>query len=46
MSRPDADRRGGPKQKRSLPQKVMVRLGAYPEGAIPLVILDKGTVDH
>jgi hypothetical protein len=46
VSRPDADKRGSLKQKRSLPQKAMVRLGAYLKVVTPLVILDKVTVHH
>jgi hypothetical protein len=46
VSGPAADKIGGPKQKRNLPQKVMVWLGACPKGLTPLVILDKRTVDH
>ncbi|CAF1508948.1 unnamed protein product [Adineta ricciae] len=44
--REEADRNGGKKQKRKFPQKVMVWLGVCSKGVTPLVILDKGSVDH
>lgn len=46
VNRAEADKKGGVKQKRKFPQKVMVWLGACSKGLTPLVILDKGTVDH
>ncbi len=46
VNRADADKKGGIKQRRKFPQKVMVWLGACSKGITPLVILDKGTVDH
>ena len=46
VDRADADMKGGIKQKRKFPQKVMVWLGACSKGITPLVILDEGTVDH
>ena len=46
VDRADADLRGGIKQKREFPQKVMVWLGACSKGLKPLVIFDGGTVDH
>jgi transposase len=46
VDREDADKKGGIKQKRKFPQKVMVWLGACSEGLTPLIILDGGTVDH
>ncbi|CAF1494370.1 unnamed protein product [Adineta ricciae] len=46
VDRADADKKGGVKQKRKFPQKVMVWLGVCSEGITPLVIIDKGTVDH
>ena len=46
VSRADADEKGGVKQKRKHPQKVMVWLGTCSKGITPLVILNKGTVDH
>ena len=46
VDRAEADKKGGVKQKRKFPQKVMVWLGACSKGVTPLVILDKGTVNH
>ena len=46
VDRAEADRKGGVKQKRKFPTKVMVWLGACSQGVTPLVILDKGTVNH
>ena len=46
VDRADADKKGGIKQKRKFPQKVMVWLGVCSKGVTPLVIIDKGTVDH
>ncbi|CAF1198378.1 unnamed protein product [Adineta ricciae] len=46
VDRADADKYGGIKQKRKFPQKVIVWLGACSKGVTPLVILEKGTVDH
>ena len=46
VDRADADGKGGIKQNRKFPQKVMVWLGACSKGITPLVILDGGTVDH
>jgi hypothetical protein len=46
VSRAEADKNGGIKEKRKFPQKVMVWLGACSKGVTPLVILDEGTVDH
>ena len=46
VNRADADKKGGIKQKRKFPQKVMVWLGVCSKGVTPLVILDEGTVDH
>lgn len=45
-NRAAANESGGIKPKQKFPQKVMVWLGACTEGVTPLVILDKGTVDH
>uniref|UniRef100_A0A914X0E5 Transposase n=1 Tax=Plectus sambesii TaxID=2011161 RepID=A0A914X0E5_9BILA len=42
----DADESGGKKQRRKFPTKVMVWLGACSKGVTPLVIFEKGTVDH
>jgi hypothetical protein len=44
--RADTDKKGGIKQVRKFPQKVMFWLGVCSKGVTPLVILDKGTVDH
>ena len=44
--RADADKKGGIKQRRKYPQKVMVWLDACFKGITPLVIFDEGTVDH
>ena len=46
VDREEAYKKGGVKQKRKFPQKVMVWLGACSEGLTPLIILDEGTVDH
>ena len=46
VNRVEADKKGGVKQKRKFPQKVMVWLGACSKGLTPLVILDKGKVNH
>ena len=46
VDRADADKKGGIKQKRKFPQKVMVWLGACSKGVTPLVILNEGTLDH
>ena len=46
VDREEADSKGGVCQRRKFPQKVMVWLGACSKGLTPLIILDKGTVDH
>ena len=46
VNRSEADKNGGKKQKRKFPQKVMVWLGVCSKGVTPLVILDKGTINH
>lgn len=46
VDRAEADRKGGVKQKRKFPQKVMVWLGACSKGVSPLVIFEEGTVNH
>ena len=46
IDRADANKKGGIKQKRKFPKKVMVWLGACCKGITPLVILDEGTVSH
>jgi hypothetical protein len=45
-NRAEANKKGGTKQKRKFPQKVMVWLGACSKGITPLVIFKDGTVDH
>ena len=45
-SRSEADIKGGIRQKRKFPQKVMVWLGVCSKGVSPLVIFENGTVDH
>jgi len=46
VDREEADKNGGKKSKRKFPQKVIVWLGVCSKGVTPLVILDKGTVNH
>lgn len=46
VNRVEASKKGGIKRNVKFPQKVMVWLGACSKGVTPLVILDKGTVDH
>ena len=46
VNRAEADSKGGTRQKRKFPHKVMVWLGVCSEGISPLVIFEKGTVDH
>ncbi|CAF3632464.1 unnamed protein product [Rotaria socialis] len=46
VDRDKTDKKGGVKQKRKSPQKVMVWQGAYSKGLTPVIILDKVTVDH
>ena len=46
VDRADADKKGGIKQRRKFPWKVMVWLGACSKGITPLVIPGEGTVDH
>ena len=46
VDRNEADEKGGKKQKRKFSQKVMIWLGVCSKGVRPLVILDKGTIDH
>ena len=46
VDRHEADAKGGRKQKRKFSVKVMVWLAVCSKGVSPLVILDKGTVDH
>ena len=42
----EADAKGGIQPKRKFPQKVMVWLGVCSKGVSPLVIFEKGTLDH
>ena len=42
VNREEANRRGGIKQQRKFPQKVMV----WSESVAPLVLFEKGTLDH
>ena len=42
----EADKNGGRKQKRKFFQKVMVWLSVCSKGVTPLIILNKGTIDH
>ena len=42
----EANRRGGEKQQRKFPQKVMVWLVVCSEGVAPLVQFEKSTLDH
>ncbi len=46
VNRSEADIKGGIRQKRKFPQKVMVWLGVCSKGVSPLVIFENGTVDH
>ena len=46
VSRVEADKRGGVKQKRKFPEKVMVWLAVCSKGVSPIVIFDEGTIDH
>ena len=45
-NRSEADMKGGIRRKRIFPQKVMVWLGVCSKGVSPLVVFEKGTVDH
>jgi len=45
-SRADADARGGIRKTRKFPTRVLVWLGASSGGLSPVVILDKGSVNH
>ena len=42
----DPNTKGGLKQRRKFPSKVMVWLGGRSKGVMSLVILNEGTVDH
>ena len=46
VNRSEADIKGGTRQKQKFPQKVMVWLGVCSKGVSPLVVFEKGTVDH
>ena len=46
VSRVEADKRGGVKQKRKFPEKVMIWLSVCSKGMSPIVIFDEGTIDH
>ena len=46
VDRAEANTRGGIRQRRKFPQKVMVWLAVCSKGVSPLVIFEKGTVDH
>ena len=46
VDRDELDEKGRRKQKRKFSQKVMIWLGVCSKGVRPLVILDKGTIDH
>ena len=46
VSRVEADKRGGVKQKRKFPEKVMIWLSVCSKGVPPIVIFDEGTIDH
>ena len=46
VGRNQADEKAGRKQKRKFIQKFMIWLEVCSKGVRPLVILDKGTIDH
>ena len=46
VNRTAADKNGGIQQKWKFPQKVMVWLGVCSKGITPLIIFEKGTVNH
>ena len=46
VNRSAADTKGGLRQKRRFPQKVMVLLGVCSKGVSSLVIFEDGTMDH
>ena len=46
VDRDEADEKGRRKQRRKFSQKVMIWLGVCSKGVRPLVILDKGTINH
>jgi hypothetical protein len=46
VDRAEADAKGGIKQKRKFPQKLMVWLAVCSKGVSPLVIFESGTLNH
>ena len=46
INREEANKNGGTHKEKKFPPKVMVWLGACSKGLSPLVIFDKGTIDH
>ncbi|CAF4596493.1 unnamed protein product, partial [Rotaria socialis] len=46
VNRSEADIKGGTRQKRKFPQKVMIWLRVCSKGVSPLIFFEKGTVDH
>ena len=46
VNRNEANRKDRKKQQRKFPQKVMVWLSVCSEGVAPLVLFEKGTLDH
>ena len=46
VNREEANRRGGKKQQGNFAEKVMVWLAVCSEGVTPLVLFEKGTLDH
>ena len=46
VDRAAADLKGGKREKRKFPQKVLLWLGVCSKGVTPLVIFDEGSVDH
>ena len=46
VNREEANRRGGKKRQRKFAEKVMVWLSVCSEGVVPLVLFEKGTLDH
>ena len=46
VSRVEADKRGGVKQKQKFPEKVIIWLSVCSKGVSPIVIFDEGTIDH
>ena len=46
VNREEVNRRGGKKQRGKFVEKVVVRLAVCSEGAAPLVLFEKDTLDH